>query len=579
MTRLARTTARNHRDGGPNGLFRDRRLWPDFELMRSKKATSREVEVVGRARQEEGRAEKSDGQTSQSAEAGRGRRREGRLAARADALLRPWWERDPGLLGVEINGLQRLGFRVRRRVIDDGRLALTASQDERQYEIRYPFAFPDESPVVGDGTLSDPDARFVVPFGPAPVGSLGIDELERDRPREYQRLAKRFNVLLPLMWSLPSKGEGGTLRLGAGCGPSLAALELTGVANAERLRSSSLSLASAFPRPVSGWWISGPAPDWSNDDEDIVDEVEKRIAHFRRVPLIRARFELRFGIGALAYASGGAGGETEWLFVRRTSLGEPVIGRVELWRPSASLARSPFGDALRDKRVAVIGCGALGWGVTMSLARAGVGRFSLFDGDFVHPSNLPRLAARIGYAGEDKVAALADEIRQIAPTAVVDPVPSYVGRTVGASALINSDPDLLIDASADSRSPHETNLAAVALERPALFAWTSNGVVEARIFRVVPGRTACYACVRDAEPRPLRSARLLEGWAEEFVWNGANFNLESIASATARMAVRTLLGHPVDRTNPDHVVVSIGHALPRVRELMFPRVKDCEICG
>lgn len=547
----------------------------------SEGAEIRAKEVEGRARQKEDRGEEDRSQANAGAEAGRGRRREGRLAGREriDALLRPWWVRDPGLLRVEIDGLRHQGFRVRQSVRPDGRITLSARQAERQYEIRYPHAFPEALPVVGDGTLSDPEDRIVTPEGAPPLGALGIDQLERDQPNGYQRLAMQFNVLFPLLWSKPPEGTGGTLRLGAGSGPTLAVLGLTGSTDAGPQRAPSMEFEAAFPRSLYGWWATGPAPDWSNDDETIVREIETLIARSRGVPVARVRLELRFGVGALAYPITRGGHATQWLFARRTFTGDPELGRIELWRPRPDVPRSPFSGQLRNKRVSVIGCGALGWGIALSLARAGVGGFALFDGDFVRASNLPRLAARVSHVGERKVDALAAEIHDIAPGAGVTRIGAYVGRTLGARGLMNPETDLFIDASADSQSPGETNLAAVALDRPAIFAWTSNGVLAARIFRVVPGRTACYACVREAEPPPLRSARTVDGWPEEFVWNGANFNLEVIASATARMAVRTLVGHAPGRDNPDHVVLEIAGALPRVRHLDLERRMDCEVCS
>ena len=52
---------------------------------------------------------------------------------------------------------------------------------------------------------------------------------------------------------------------------------------------------------------------------------------------------------------------------------------------------------LKDKSVAVVGCGSLGSTLALSLARAGVGRFHLFDPDRLDPVNIARHQADTGH--------------------------------------------------------------------------------------------------------------------------------------------------------------------------------------
>lgn len=68
--------------------------------------------------------------------------------------------------------------------------------------------------------------------------------------------------------------------------------------------------------------------------------------------------------------------------------------------------------------------------------------------------------------------------------------------------------------------------------------------------------------------------------ASEFVWEGANFNLDFVAAAVVRMAVLTLAGSPVGGPNPDHFVMAIGGGpVPTSSPLVFPRLKGCSLCG
>jgi molybdopterin/thiamine biosynthesis adenylyltransferase len=245
-----------------------------------------------------------------------------------------------------------------------------------------------------------------------------------------------------------------------------------------------------------------------------------------------------------------------------------------------NVARAPFARDLAAKRVAVVGCGALGWSVATALARAGVRDYRLYDPDVIHAENLPRLEARLSMVGLFKVDGLAAEIRSFSPDAQIESEPIHVGAGgISSSGLRRSHPELFVDATADDRSPPATNAAAIRSRRSALFAWTSPGVLAARIFRVVPGRTPCYECLRGSGLMPIRAATGSLGWSREFVWNGTGFNVDFVAAAATRMAVQTLLGRPVDVTNPDHIVLDFGRPVPIARTLMIARDPRCAVCA
>lgn len=79
--------------------------------------------------------------------------------------------------------------------------------------------------------------------------------------------------------------------------------------------------------------------------------------------------------------------------------------------------RGKLADSLCDKRIAVIGLGALGSKVAESLAKGGASHFGLWDSDIVEPGNICRSAYRIGDLGESKVLATERIIRTINPYA------------------------------------------------------------------------------------------------------------------------------------------------------------------
>lgn len=101
---------------------------------------------------------------------------------------------------------------------------------------------------------------------------------------------------------------------------------------------------------------------------------------------------------------------------------EDFFGRAEL---SANLC---------DKKVAVIGLGAIGSSVAESLVRGGLYKISLFDGDLVEPGNICRSTYEARNIGNSKGRAIEERIRSISPFCDVtvqgswfDPSDKYYG--------------------------------------------------------------------------------------------------------------------------------------------------------
>ena len=82
---------------------------------------------------------------------------------------------------------------------------------------------------------------------------------------------------------------------------------------------------------------------------------------------------------------------------------------------------------LARAHVAVVGLGGVGSWAVEALARSGVGRLTLMDGDRVHRSNINRqLPALEGEVGQFKAEVLARRIAQINPACCVHPHPHFL---------------------------------------------------------------------------------------------------------------------------------------------------------
>ena len=76
-------------------------------------------------------------------------------------------------------------------------------------------------------------------------------------------------------------------------------------------------------------------------------------------------------------------------------------------------------DIMLNKGAVIIGCGSVGSLVALELARAGVGRFFLIDGDIMSYHNICRHQCGIQDVGKFKTTAVKERILQVNPTAQI----------------------------------------------------------------------------------------------------------------------------------------------------------------
>lgn len=117
-----------------------------------------------------------------------------------------------------------------------------------------------------------------------------------------------------------------------------------------------------------------------------------------------------------------------------------------------TLRAGPAADGLREKKVAVVGVGAVGSHLADSLARSGVGGLVLVDGDIVKPGNLIRHPAHAGHIGWSKADAMAQVIKgALYNQSEVTPVSAKMLLPGDAEFLLGNF-DLVVDATADGKA-------------------------------------------------------------------------------------------------------------------------------
>ena len=156
-------------------------------------------------------------------------------------------------------------------------------------------------------------------------------------------------------------------------------------------------------------------------------------------------------------------------------------------------------EALLHAHAAVAGCGALGSFHAAALARAGVGRLTLIDRDYVEPSNLHRQwlfeeadaaeALPKAAAAERRIARINSSIR--ARGVIADLTSANVAELLG-------DADIILDGTDNFETRYLINDFAVSRGIPWVYgaAVASYGIT----MPVIPGRTACLRCVYPDPP-------------------------------------------------------------------------------
>jgi molybdopterin/thiamine biosynthesis adenylyltransferase len=225
-------------------------------------------------------------------------------------------------------------------------------------------------------------------------------------------------------------------------------------------------------------------------------------------------------------------------------------------------------EALLASSVAIIGCGALGSFHAAALARAGVGRLTLIDRDFVEPSNLHRQwlfeeadAAQSlpkAMAAARRIAAINSSVE--ARGIVADLTPSNIRQLLEGAQLIldgtdNFDARYLINDFAVSRGIPWVYGAAVG----------SYGIS----MPVVPGQTACLRCVYPEPPAGAQPTCETAGVL--------NVIVSVVASLQVADAMKILCGH-ADRLKARLTTVDIWDG--RIRQIDAPpRDGDCPCCA
>ena len=227
------------------------------------------------------------------------------------------------------------------------------------------------------------------------------------------------------------------------------------------------------------------------------------------------------------------------------------------WKDLA--ARVPWVPALRERKIALFGLGALGAPIAFEFARAGIGELRILDGDIIDPATVSRWPLGVACAGLPKVTTVEQSIGANWPWTVVrsefrqlgrvrDPDKEPDGDWVILSRMLD-DVDLVFDATAEFGVSYL--LSTLARERSLTYvaATATHGARGGMVLAIDGNAEWCWSCFqaglcdRSISKPPADPSSFVqpEGCAAP-TFTGASFDLLPIVAEGVRTAVSRLTG-------------------------------------
>ncbi|KAL6254227.1 hypothetical protein P5V15_014845 [Pogonomyrmex californicus] len=161
-------------------------------------------------------------------------------------------------------------------------------------------------------------------------------------------------------------------------------------------------------------------------------------------------------------------------------------------------------EKIRELTIAIVGIGGVGSVTAEMLTRCGIGKLILFDYDNVELANMNRLFFQPHQAGQSKVEAAANTLHYINPDVeieihnynitILDHFQDFM-NTLRNSSLKNGPVDLILSCVDNFEARMAINTACNELNQNWFESGVSENAVSGHIQFIIPGETACFACV------------------------------------------------------------------------------------
>lgn len=220
---------------------------------------------------------------------------------------------------------------------------------------------------------------------------------------------------------------------------------------------------------------------------------------------------------------------------------------------------------LKDKSVCLVGCGSVGSTMALSLARAGVGHFALFDGDVLSPVNIARHQGHLSDLGRAKTEVVRDLIHGVDPSIAVECYSADIVKDPEGTRMFRAEAeksDLLVCTTDTDDSRMLVNRVAVELHVCSLQAGLHSRAASGVVHLYDPDQSdhACFACHRrqilcESDKRNENVAYSeAENIRDLTVQPGLSAQINLVAEIAALRAIDAMMGR---RSLPDLTVIGI----------------------
>ncbi|NQT86798.1 HesA/MoeB/ThiF family protein [bacterium] len=219
-------------------------------------------------------------------------------------------------------------------------------------------------------------------------------------------------------------------------------------------------------------------------------------------------------------------------------------------------------EALKGATALVSRLGGLGGPLAQQLAAAGFGKVILAHGGNVKHSDLNRqVLMTYDWLGKPRVESAARRLRELNPRLEVEPVPSNINEDNAAELVAKAD--IVFDCAPLFAERFLMNRECVRQRKPLIDCAMFS--MEGQVTVVVPGRTACLACLYPEDPPE---------WKREFPVFGA---VSALAACVGVMEAIKLLSGIGASLEGKLLYYDLRHMT--FRTLPIARRPDCPVCG
>ncbi|BBE17845.1 hypothetical protein AQPE_2004 [Aquipluma nitroreducens] len=212
-------------------------------------------------------------------------------------------------------------------------------------------------------------------------------------------------------------------------------------------------------------------------------------------------------------------------------------------------------DILKKVSVNVFGVGAIGSEIADCMSKAGTGLLTLFDNQTIKAHNAVRHLAGLNHIGEPKVGVVAEILSNHNPFITIETRPLNLYDLDISQDLY--DDSITVSSLADDSLEGFINQQLVIANKIAFYVRALRGGKAARIFRVVPGKDACFHCLSLYRKEDKEFIEISEDPSYPTLMNECNnpirpasaADLKFIASFTSRLLLEYLQAFESDQNH------------------------------